>query len=320
MRNLALLFMTLLLCVPAAVLAGERTKHFIKSTLDATAQPCYVIIPATYDAAAPKAPLLVFLHSWSGDVEQRSLPFEEAAEKRGWIFLHPDFRGVNDKPAACGSALAQQDILDAVAWACEKYPVDKRRIYLAGVSGGGHMTMLMAGRHPRPWAAASAWVGLSDLAAWHERHADDNYGAMLRKCCGGPPGTSAAVDKAYRERSPLTYLAGAAEAKLPLDIAVGVHDGHRGSVPVRQSLEAFNALAVASGAEPITDAEIAQISRPNGRLEKPRESDIAEDPLFGRAIYLRRAAGPSRVTIFEGGHEGLPLAALDWLGKHVKPE
>jgi dipeptidyl aminopeptidase/acylaminoacyl peptidase len=310
--------LALLLCLSAAGWAGERTKHFITSTLDGTQQPCYAIVPATYDASAPRAPLLVMLHSWSGDVEQRSRPFEEAADKRGWLYLHPNFRGANDDPDACGSAKAQQDILDAVAWACAKYPVDGRRIYLVGVSGGGHMTLLMAGRHPRTWAAASAWVGISDLAAWHARHAGDNYGAMLRKCCGGAPGESAAVDREYRERSPLTHLAGAAQAGLPLDIAAGVHDGHQGSVPVRQSLEAFNALAVASGAEPIAEAEITQISRPNGRLEKPLESDRAEDPTLGRAIHLRRAAGPSRVTIFEGGHEGIAVAALDWLGKHAK--
>ena len=71
--------------------------------------------------------------------------------------------------------------------------VDRQRIYLTGVSGGGHMTMLMVGRHPQPWAAASAWVGISDLRTWHARHATGKYGLMMRKCCGGKPGDSTEV-------------------------------------------------------------------------------------------------------------------------------
>jgi poly(3-hydroxybutyrate) depolymerase len=241
---------------------------------------------------------------------------EKMAEERGWIYLFPHFRGANRHPDACGSEKAQQDILDAVDWANERYPVDTRRIYLTGASGGGHMTMLMAGRHPNVWAAASAWVGISDLAAWHGRHAGDGYGRMLRASCGGAPGDSPEVDEQYRQRSPLTHIHRA--AGLPLDIAAGVHDGHSGSVPVRHSLDAFNAIAKAVGAEPVTEGEIQQLSRPNGRLDRPRPSDQVTDPSLGRKIYLRRTAGKSRVTIFEGGHERVVPAAVAWLERHAK--
>ncbi|MBW3599878.1 MAG: prolyl oligopeptidase family serine peptidase, partial [Planctomycetes bacterium] len=208
-------------------------------------------------------------------------------------------------------------ILDAVEWAMEHYPVDRRRIYLTGTSGGGHMTMLMAGTHPEIWAAASGWVGISDLAAWHELHRDDRYGQMLRACCGGAPGDCADIDAEYRRRSPLTHLHRA--AGLPLDLAAGVHDGHEGSVPVAHSLRAFNVIAQAAGAAPVSDDEIAQISRRSGRLENPRDGDELFDPIFGRNVYLRRTAGPCRVSIFEGGHECLPEAAIEWLSRHRKP-
>ncbi len=299
---------------------GERTKHLVPSSAKRAAQPCYVILPAGFQPTGKPVPLLVMLHSWSGDVEQRNEKFELAAQRRGWVYLFPNFGGINDHPEACGSEEAQQDILDAITWACAKYPIDKRRVYLTGESGGGHMTMLMASRHPEPFAAASAWVGISDLAAWHQLHAGDGYGEMLRKCCGGKPGDSAAVDQEYRARSPLTHLAGLAKSGLPLEIAAGVHDGHKGSVPIRQSLLAFNAIASAAGAETISAEELAQLSRPDGRLEKPRDGDEAEDKSFGRKLYLRRTAAACRVSIFEGGHEGLPEAALDWLAWHKKPE
>jgi hypothetical protein len=42
------------------------------------------------------------------------------------------------------------------------------------------------------------------------------------------------------------------------------------------------------------------------------------DESYGRGIHLRRMAGRSRVTIFEGGHEGIPEAAVAWLALHAR--
>lgn len=296
--------------------AGRRTKVTIPSTLDGTMQASYLIVPEGYDAAGPAVPLLVHLHSWSGNVEQRNRALEEEANQRGWLMISPDFRGANDRGEACGSRLAQQDILDAVEWACANWRVDRQRIYLTGSSGGGHMTMLMAGRHPTVWAGASAWVGISDLAAWHRRHADDRYGQMMRAVCGGAPGESEEVDRQYRQRSPLTWLAAAVD--VPLDLAAGVHDGHHGSVPVRHTLEAFNVVARAQGAREVSEQEMVEISRANGRLVSPQPEDLIVDPDFDREIYLRRIAGKARVTVFDGGHEGLARAACQWLSRQVR--
>jgi pimeloyl-ACP methyl ester carboxylesterase len=297
--------------------AEAREKVMVKSSLDGTEQPCYVLLPDGFDPAGPSRPLLVSLHTWSNDVEQRFEALENLASRRGWIYLFPHFRGPNASPDACGSPKAQQDILDAVDWAIARFPVDRQRIYLTGASGGGHMAMLMAARHPRRWTAVSAWVGISDLAAWHERHAADNYGKMLRQSCGGAPGQGPEVDEQYRLRSPLTWLAGAVD--VPLDLAAGVHDGYTGSVPVRHTLEAFNGVAREQGAAVVSKEEIVQISRPDGRLDRPQPCDTQDDPTYGRAIYLRRTAGKCRVTIFEGGHERCDEAALEWLSQQVKP-
>jgi pimeloyl-ACP methyl ester carboxylesterase len=255
---------------------------------------------------------MVSLHTWSNGYEQRHEELESLAQQKGWIYLFPDFRGRNDNPLACGSEQAQQDILGAVAWAKETYRIDEQRVYLTGTSGGGHMALLVAGRHPQVWTAVSAWVPISDLAAWHGAHPDDEYGEMMRVSMGGPPGASAAVDDEYRKRSPLTWLAAAKE--LPIDIAAGVRDGHEGSVPIRHTLEAFNVIARAAGGAPVSSEEIEQLSAgPQARLAAPKASDMEEDEALGRAIYLRRHAGRSRVTIFEGGHEGIAAAQVDWL-------
>lgn len=297
--------------------ASERRKILIPSSLDGTEQPSYLILPDDWSPEDPPVPLLVSLHSWSGDVEQRNLRLERLTTDRGWLYLFPHFRGVNNSPDACGSAKAQQDILDAVAWVRDRYPVDPDRVYLTGSSGGGHMTMLMVGRHPELWAAASAWVGISDLPAWYRDTSYDRYREMMRQVFGGPPGQLATRDQEYRERSPLTHLKRA--SGVPLDLAAGIRDGHEGSVSIRHTLRAFNVLARAAGGEPLSEREMDELaSSPTGRLSSPQATDRVEDPVLGRAIYLRRRAGKARITIFEGGHESVPESVVDWLARHSR--
>jgi enterochelin esterase-like enzyme len=268
-------------------------------------------------------PLVVSLHTWGGDHTQKDTEdMDEHAQQLGWIYVFPDFQGPNKRPEACGSELVQQNILEAVVWAKATYPVDASRIYLTGASGGGHMTLLMAARYPEIWAAACAFVGISDLAAWHDRHADDQYGDDTRACTGGRPGQSEAIDEQFRARSPLTYLGNPklAELDLPLDILAGIFDGHTGSVPIRHSIDAFNAVASSAGRPTVSEAEIQELTlgEGSGRLGHKQPSDCEVDLALGREIHLRRAAGRARLTIFEGGHEGIGTAAVDWLQRFAK--
>ena len=281
-----------------------RLRIEVPSTADHTPQPSYLYLPADFSASSAPMPLAVKLHTWSFDLEQRDTTVESEANARGWLLLAPNFRGRNDNPAACGSKLAQQDILDAVAWVRAHYPVDGHRIYLLGRSGGGFLTMMMAARHPATWAAASAWVGISDMRAWYNEHAGDDYGRMMRACYGGSPGDNENLTAVYGERSPLTYLESA--SPVPLDLAAGRSDS---VVAFTHSLRAFQALAPGV----VSDAEIAALARSGPGLGAPAPADTASDVLFGRRIFLRRTAGASRVTIFEGGHEWLASAAMAWL-------
>lgn len=293
--------------------APERLRLGLPSTLDQTIQPSYLILPPGYTASDAPRPLVVSLHTWSFDVEQRDTKLEQEAAERGWLYLFPHFRGENQQPEACGSELVQQDILDAVDHVLAEYRADPHRVYVTGKSGGGHLTLLMAGRHPARWAAASAWVPISDLADWYRTHEGQPYGDSLVKSCGGTP---AEAPDEYAARSPLTWLHQAVD--LPLDIGAGIHDGHTGSVPIRQTLWAFNRVAAAQGLPTVSDAEMALLSTPDGRLTEPQPSDLAPDPTFGRGLYLRRTAGKCRVTIFEGGHEGLAHAAAEFLSGHCR--
>ena len=181
------------------------------------------------------------------------------------------------------------------------------------------MALLLASYFPERFSAVSAWVGISDLADWHDFHVKngqpDHYAQMTRDALGGPPGRSGEVDARYRERSPVFHLQRARD--VPMDICAGVTDGRTGSVPIRHSLRAFNVLAQSQGVATISESEIATLWE-RGRLERPLPSDQEEDATFGRALFLRRQAGRSRVTIFEGGHEGLAAPACEWLARQVR--
>lgn len=100
---------------------------------------------------------MVSLHTWGGDhTQQDNEGLAESAPKLGWIYIFPDFQGPNKRPEACGSELVQQNVLEAVEWACSTYPVDRKRIYLTGTSGGGHLTLLMAAKYPGGFALLSS--------------------------------------------------------------------------------------------------------------------------------------------------------------------
>ena len=285
------------------------------SSIDGKTQP--VLYWAPKSATQQPTTLFVFLHSWSSDYRQDNSKWQAEAVKRGWIYLHPNFRGVNNSQNACGSRLARQDVIDAVHKAKQMFNVDHNRVYLAGVSGGGHMTMLMSGHHANEFSAASAWVGISDMPEWYHFHVKNGqpqrYAKMILQCFGGPPGTSAEIDRQYKDRSPLFHMHKVGD--LPLDIFAGVNDGHTGSVPVRHSLRAFNRMAASHGNPTVSDEEMEQLWT-DRRLSSPTKSDQQTDNTLGREILLRRTSNSSRVTIFEGGHESLPVAACDWLQQH----
>ncbi len=296
---------------------SDLTEVTIASSADGTDQPSLYLAPKS--PIKVPVPLLVYLHSWSSDYHQDNIGWLKEAAARGWLFIQPNFRGQNDTPQACGSKLARQDILDAIEWMQSKYHVDTRRIYLAGSSGGGHMTMLMAGHHPDRFSAASAWVGIGDLAEWYRFHTKDGqpgkYADDILKSLGGPPGTSKEIDNEYRDRSPQFHIRNA--VSLPLDIAAGVTDGHTGSVPIQHSLFVYNELANAQKLPLVSELEIDELWT-DQKMSNPGPSDRGVDPTYEREILLRRTAGKCRVTIFDGGHEGLPHAGCEWLSRQQR--
>ena len=292
----------------------------VKSTLDGTMQPCYFWAP---EAARTNAvPLIVGLHTWSFDYRATShyKTVLDYAKKHGWAMVGPNFRGPNKTPPACGGDPAVQDIVDAVNYAKSHTKIDAARVYIVGGSGGGHMTLLMLGRHPEIFAAGAAFCPITDLARWHSESLLDhpgrgkNYAKMLEKACGGTP---AERPEEYKRRSPLTWLDRARKAGVAAYIVTGIHDGWKGSVPVGHSFRAFNALA--NPEDRVSEADISAV-------EETRQVPSAlayagpRDPFYPARmrIHFRRTSANVRFTLMEGGHGGNYAAGLDFLSRQTK--
>lgn len=321
------------------------------SSLDGTKQPSLYYSPTLPNGSSSstgipnetssKRPLLIALHTWSFDYRQGGgqIVFAKWCMEQNWHFLHPNFRGPNDQPEACGSDLAVQDILDAVEYVKQQSAnnVNEDRIYVVGVSGGGHMSLMLASRYPKLWAGVSAWSGISDLREWwRERSAETSdcihhaafrkYATNVEHVVGGTPtdGSPAAAMEECWKRSPVTYLSELSATDVSLDINHGIADGREGgSVPFWHSLQAFDAVQTSQDQRGdqwmrqfYDSRQVPPLVVQHDSTREGEELSNVSDPLYQeRPIHYRRTKDSTRLTIFEGGHEILHLAALNWLSQ-----
>ncbi|MCA9136782.1 MAG: prolyl oligopeptidase family serine peptidase [Planctomycetales bacterium] len=279
-----------------------------------------------YPKSDQPVPLLVSLHTWSSDYRQSGGEAQYAmwCQKAGWAFVHPNFRGVNKTHQALGSDLVVADIVSAVNFVKSQTKIDASRIYCVGVSGGGHASLLMASRAPELWAGVSAWCGISDIKQWHQQcqgTSTDRYARMIESALEGSPQTSERCSIDAWHRSPLKWF-GETQQLPPLDINHGINDGRSGSVPFSHSMLAYIA-AVSHGdaaAEPFNEQSVSQFyeTRQIPEALKSINTDLS-DPLYGNHPPLFRVhTDRVRLTLFDGGHEIVHEAALNWLAAQTK--
>jgi len=207
----------------------EQREIYVRSTLDGTMQPSLLY---TSDSKE-KRPLLVGLHTWSccrDNQIENMLPY---AEKLDFHLLLPEFRGPNliSNPncrQACGSEYAKQDVQDAIDYVVANENVDAENIFLLGLSGGGLMALLMAGKIPEYFKAIGAYVPITDLRAWEKEN--ENYRNHVLACCDGD-------QEEMWKRSPMAYLDTIAKANLKI-----FHGKFDPVVPVSHSLKLYSAL------------------------------------------------------------------------------
>jgi len=215
----------------------------IKSGIDGSVEPSIIGYPADVMPGAQNArglPLLVGIHSWSTTRFSSAQQQAAVAAEQGWLSVFPEFRGPNlpSNPRvtqAGASLLAQHDIIDAVEYMKAQFPVDERRIYIQGGSGGGHMSLQMLCKYPDVWAACASWVPITSMQEWWEEQ--NGYAPFVEAVCGGKPGDSPEVDWEYLRRSPRTFITNAVNT--PTRIAHGQMDG---TIAYEQSWHTYTRL------------------------------------------------------------------------------
>jgi hypothetical protein len=245
-------------------------------------------------------PLLVSLHTWSGDYDQ-SDPLATLVAREGWNYIHPDFGGRNNHSSACLSDNAVAGIGDAIDYAIRNGQVDLDRVFVSGMSGGGYAALGLYLRTRHKIHTVLSWVPISDLAAWYWQSTAKglSYAQDITHCTGTGGVFSA---DAARARSPLYWSVG----ELPtvrLEIYAGINDGHEGSVPISHSIEFFNRMADLIGFSDrrvSPEATIGLLTR--GLDAEARPGTTIDD----RAVIFNREAGSVSLTIFDGAHEMLP--------------
>ncbi|NLX29727.1 MAG: SGNH/GDSL hydrolase family protein [Bacteroidales bacterium] len=279
---------------PAGFTQGE-----IPSSVDTTLQKAWFYAAC---GETPR-PLLVSLHTWSGDYTQED-PLAAEAMLHNWNYIHPDFRGANNHPGACGSPLTIADMADAIRYARDHSPAGTAEIHVAGVSGGGHAALMAFLQLPVEVASFSAWVPVTDLEAWyHESLARKNrYAVDVLRCTSH--GDTLGITEAH-SRSPLfAPIKVERKGKTTLRIYAGIHDGYTGSVPISHAVTFFNRMArewhPSNRKLPVTPDLLLKLV--TSRTHSQPETLLT---LANRKVHLLREAPGLSLTLFEGTHEML---------------
>jgi dipeptidyl aminopeptidase/acylaminoacyl peptidase len=306
MKNPLLFSLFLLANLANAQRPDFLKKDSIQSSLDGNVQVFYY----GKSTSSERQPLIVGLHSWSNTADSQKDILAEQTQAKGWNYIFPNFRGVNNHPKACCSEFVLADIDEAIDWALKNMNVDKKRIYVVGHSGGGYATLAMYMKSRHNIRAFSAWVPISDLVAWYGESVErkNRYGPEIIKCTGA--GEVFDAEKA-KERSPLFWKTPVKKRKKStLQIYAGIHDGYTGSVPISHSINFYNKL--------LTDAhekdKARYVSEEDAATMLKTQTFPTQLPaktIDNRAVLYQKSSKKITLTIFEGTHEILRNVALD---------
>lgn len=148
----------------SAVLSMSQTPQTFQRTVSVQVEGSYLLyLPSDYAVGAKKYPLVLFLHGAGergSDLERVKLhgPPKEIGKGRSlpFIVVAPQCPGPGfwEIPVLIG-------LLDEVE---RKHRVDKDRVYVTGLSMGGHGTYQLAAAQPKRFAAIAPICGWADPA------------------------------------------------------------------------------------------------------------------------------------------------------------
>lgn len=125
----------------------------------------YLYIPESVQSSPEtKVPLVLMMMCTGGEARQnaRACGWVDKALEEGIIILAPNYNNYATYSELNG-------IVSAVDYAIENYPVDVSRVYAAGFSNGGAVSVALASEYPQMFAAISAYGWMVDM---QNRNAD----------------------------------------------------------------------------------------------------------------------------------------------------
>lgn len=159
LRWSAVLALTVALCLMTGIAmaaAQSRTLSFAGEV-----RSYWLYAPAGL-AAAGKLPVLLVLHGNAGDGEDMMVVtqrgFEKIADMEKMLVVYPNAlqRRWNEQAGSVDDAGFLLAVIDQLAM---EWPVDRNRIYIAGISSGGMMAQRMACEHADRFAAVATVAG-----------------------------------------------------------------------------------------------------------------------------------------------------------------
>lgn len=158
-----------------------------------------VQLPNEYNAKR-RYPLILFFHGETGNIRTNEFTadawevFRDKAAERGYLVACPGYGG-----ESWMNMKAETLVMEVLEFLKFKFPYDRRRIYVMGVSAGASAALTFTLRHKESVAAVAELMGAADLVRLYR---EGRFAESLARAYGGSPEEK---PHTYRLRSPMEH-------------------------------------------------------------------------------------------------------------------
>ena len=156
MHSKFILLVLLLACGSASVMAQKITKETIVS--ESKKRTYYIYVPKRVTSSSP-VPLIVLLHGSNHVGLSLAEKWNDLAEKEGVIIVAPDSADASYWSVPGDGPQFLHELVEAMK---AKYPINAKRVYLFGHSGGAVFALLMSLYESEYFAAIATHAGALD--------------------------------------------------------------------------------------------------------------------------------------------------------------